>query len=35
VFPVVFQSLVPVNGAPMKFVLDGFILHCENGQTVR
>lgn len=35
VFPVVFQSLIPVKGAPIKFVLDGFILLCENGQTVR
>lgn len=35
VFPVAFRSLIPVNGAPMNFVLDGFILLCGSGQTVR
>jgi hypothetical protein len=37
VFPVSFQSLIPVNGRPMKFVLDGFIFNGgpRKGQAVR
>jgi hypothetical protein len=37
VFPVTFTSLVPVNGSPMRFVLDGFVFNGgpRKGQTIR